>query len=366
AGMLVILHCTGWIPAQAELGYQWQDLPQYWWNYSITSTGGAYSFNVNVYDEPPDTGNICNTDRQYYEVQVVNQANACWGGVCPSHTDWTGVWNETVAIWSPQVIDPILTATEVTPSIVQIVDFSNVNAAGGYPNNTISYESGTSYTTTSSFCYLLVFVQQCSSANTTVATSTTFYAPGHNLVVTQQFWESGSLIFDAFSREWSIISLNYYQPYALPVNEPSIYPSSDTIVPGNASEYLLYGWGGAGSENQGRMVFSSAPIGGSVTVSSTTSSSQVKAFNLDVGVDLYGVSVATTLLSLDWSQTSSSTVADTLSWEVYGDSETVPACYVVYGVGGFSSSAGSTADAIGIWEYAPEESGGVYSCPVPA
>jgi hypothetical protein len=72
-------------------------------------------------------------------------------------------------------------------------------------------------------------------------------------------------------------------------------------------------------------------------------------------VDLYGVDFSTTIFSDQWSQTATHTVDDTLSWTVYGNSESVPVCYVVYGVGG---STAIIADAIGIWAYSPSGSSG--------
>jgi hypothetical protein len=113
--------------------------------------------------------------------------------------------------------------------------------------------------------------------------------------------------------------------------------------------------GGSGSANEGRPTYSGSPISGSVTLSTSAASYQVKGFELEVGVDLYGVDFSTTIFSDQWSQTATHTVDDTLSWTVYGNSESVPVCYVVYGVGG---STPIIADAIGIWAYSPSGSSG--------
>lgn len=86
---------------------------------------------------------------------------------------------------------------------------------------------------------------------------------------------------------------------------------------------------------------------------------------MDLSPDVLGVGIGVTLLSVHWSQLSSSTSLHTLTWELAGDSQSVPVCYVVYGVGGVSTETESTADLIGVYAYDPTESNGQYSCPLP-
>ncbi len=156
------------------------------------------------------------------------------------YTNWPGYWNETIVTWAPQVEDFILPANFVTGPIDQIADFSNANSSHGFPNSNINYTSGSSYTTSSSHCWTALFVfSGCSSASNTLGTATADYAPGHNLIVTQKFWESGTVLFDAYSRQSTITAESYYQAYAPPINEPASWPSQDTLVPGNSSLYLF-------------------------------------------------------------------------------------------------------------------------------
>jgi hypothetical protein len=55
----------------------------------------------------------------------------------------------------------------------------------------------------------------------------------------------------------------------------------------------------------------------------------VKGFSVAVGFSLHGVDISVALATDQWSQTSTDTTTDTLSWTVYGNSQTVPICYAV-------------------------------------
>ena len=277
---------------------------------------------------------------------------------------WPGQWNESIVVYAPQVVNFVLPVNFVTPPRVVIADFSNANDSNGYPNSSMSYTTGSTYTTSFGHCWQALFVfSGCSSASTETASSTSYYAVGHNLVVTQRFWESGTVLFDPYSREFTVTSEDYYAGYSPPVNEPASWPIQDTMNPSNASLYLLWSFGGQYS--QGVKVYEGSQDGGEVTVSSSQTSSQVQGFDLDLGVDLEGVSVSSTVVNDQWTQTATETTTDTLSVTLYGNSQTVPICYVVYGVGGLSSAASTTADSIGVWAYSPQDSGGSYSCPLP-
>jgi hypothetical protein len=176
------------------------------------------------------------------------------------------------------------------------------------------------------------------------------------LIVTQKLWESGILLFDAYSRQCAVTSEYYYQADAPPPStSPPLGQASIRWFLGTQVSTTSPLGGGSGSANEGRPTYSGSPISGSVTLSTSAASYQVKGFELEVGVDLYGVDFSTTIFSDQWSQTATHTVDDTLSWTVYGNSESVPVCYVVYGVGG---STAIIADAIGIWAYSPSGSSG--------
>src|SRR5580658_7168425 len=109
----------------------------------------------------------------------------------------------------------------------------------------ITYTSGSTYTTSSSHCWSAVYLfSGCSSVSNAVGTSGGFTAEGHNLLVTHKLWESGILLFDAYSRQCAVTSEYYYQADAPPINEPASWPSVDTMVPGNSSLYYISAWGG--------------------------------------------------------------------------------------------------------------------------
>jgi hypothetical protein len=333
--------------------------------YGVTNSAGAYSI------DPIIGASTCSTDGDgYFIVEIQNYVNTPWPGEVT--TLWPGWWNESIVIWAAQFVNFYLPQNFVKYNVVQVQDYSNANASNGFPNGAINYTSGSTYTTSSSHCWTALFVfSGCSQASNLIGTKATWSAIGHNLVVTQDLWETGTVLFDALSRTFCVPAETYYAGYAPPVNEPASWPSGDnitaSIAQSNSSIYVLYGWGG--QYNKGIQVFSTSPDSGSVTVSSTTTtSSLVKGFSVEVGVSLYGVGISTTLFTDQWSQTSTSTVANTLSWTVYGNSQKVPICYVVYGVGGSpgSGSSASSADAIGIWGYSSTYSGGQYSCPLPS
>jgi hypothetical protein len=373
AGSGIVVTATCVKPYILSTGYPWN-------SYDTTDSNGRYWISI-----PPEYDqwagsymDICQSDQRPgsggamgYLVCLDNigatsytYCGASSGRPLPQGNVWPGYWNETVVTWAPQVVAFQVSSNFVTGPIVQIADFSNANASHGFPDSSMGYSIGTIYTTSSSHCWTALWVfSGCSSASNAVGTSTTYSANGHNLVVTQQLWESGNVLFDAFSRQWSMASENYYKGYAPPVNEPASWPIQDTMVPGNSSLYPLYAWGG--QYNKGVPVYLGSPDGGQVTVKSTSTSYQVKGFSIGVSVGLYGVGIGTTVVTDQWSQTGASTSSNTLFWTVYGNSQTVPICYVVYGVGGSSSASSTTADAVGIWAYAPTYSGGTYSCPIP-
>ncbi|HYA57501.1 MAG TPA: hypothetical protein VEH57_03445 [Thermoplasmata archaeon] len=285
----------------------------------------------------------------------------------PAGQVWTGHWNETVTTWAPQVVNFQLPQNLETPPLVQIADFSNANTSNGWPNSNMTYMIGTTTTTYSAHCWeVLFFIHGCTAAQSISGSGVGYPVTGQNLVVTQQMWESGTVIFNMESRQFNITTEDYVGDDGYPVNEPSTWKIADTLNPsnaqGNSSIYLLWAWGA--QYQQGRRIYTPGVIGW-FTATSSQVSYDVKGFDISLGAELPGVTVATTVVSEQWSQMSTTTVTESLYWEARGNSATIPVCYVVYGVGGSSSSSSTTADAIGIWAYSPTYSGGSYSCPLP-
>lgn len=332
----------------------------------VTSTGTYSLSEPEWFNTQTNTWYACSEGGGGYNISVINSPNVVEQGGSFDNPQWTNHWNESVVTWGPQIVKFILPTNLVTGPLVEVADFSNALTSDGFPNSTLAYTNETTYTTGNGFCWTALFVSSgCSAASSAVSAGKSYSAIGGNLVVTERFRESGTILFDSFSRVWSGTALSYYQSYSPPVNEPATWPITDTMEPGNTSTYLLYDWGGVGSDNQGIMVYEGRPDTGYATASTTHASYQVQGFQLDLGVDLYGVSVGVTVFSLQWSQTSSTTYSTSLSWTLVGDSSTVPVCYVVYGIGGSSSASGTTTDSIGVWAYDPTGSSGNYSCSVP-
>lgn len=307
---------------------------------------------------------LCIPEKAPLVVEVINYQNP---GNYNNLQNWPGQWNESLAIWAPQNVAFVLASNFVKYNVVQVQDYSNAVSGSDFPNSLITFTSGSTYTTSSSHCWSALWVfNGCSDAYNTIGSSSSWSATGHNLVVTENLWESGTVLFDAMDRLAYLTTESYYAAEQPPVNQPSTWPSGDNITASdaasNTSIYPIYSWGYEDG-SQGRPVYVNSSASGAITVSSkSTVTGLVKGFSVDVGVSIYGVDLSTTVVTDQWSQTSTYTVSNTLSWTVYGNSTTVPICYAVYGVGGSSSSTGSTADAIGIWAFSPTLSGGRYSC----
>jgi hypothetical protein len=233
------------------------------------------------------------------------------------------------------------------------------------------YAQGTSYTTSETDCSTAFFVfGGCRTNSTTFASSTTYSSEIGNDNVSQRYWTSGTALYDSFNRTTWASSVEFYAPYGSAQHPAQQYKAigPDWLTPSTASAhggYLLKEWGASigGSPEQGMLVTYGTPAGGEVTTSTTNATTGVKEIAISVDVGLVGgggIGVA----DLSWSQTSSETKANTLSWTAQVPEETeAPACFLVYGQGG--SETLNTADVIGIWVYAPAYSNGQYSCPIP-
>jgi hypothetical protein len=365
-GQLVLAHCSDWLGGWQNQTWGGSGSGD-WAMFTHTGSNGAFQLAMGVLSGS-NYVNVCDQAGVATVVSILTagQTVCDFYNQCASSSSWggIGVWNDTLVVWDRPYIAVDLESNFVTAPIVQIADFSNANGTDGIPDSNITYTTGTSYSTTLYHCWTALFYfSGCSSATTTIGTNDGYGAEGGNLVVTQKLWESGTGLFDAFSRQSIVASEVYYKGYAPPVNEPASWSIQDTLVPGNRSVYPLYQFGG--EYDEGIMVYSNRESSGSLTVSSSQTSYQVKGADVTVDIGYDGVAAGTTLATDQWSQVASSTSSNTLSWSLVGDSQTVPVCYVVYGVGGSSSSSSTTADAIGIWGYAPSESDGSYTCPMP-
>jgi len=312
-------------------------------------TGSSGTFHIGGNYSDPGNLQTCMEDKYPITVEVLNSI--------------PGFWNETYVIYAPPTwLSFDLPSNFVSPYIVQALDFSNANSADGMEGySTISYTTGTTYTTTESFCWELLWSGGCTSTSTELSSSLTFVSENGDLEVSQQYWTSGTVTFLSNTRTSAVTSMDFYAPYGNP-QFPGQQAEPDWLEPGTnqSGVYLLQNWGGAGS---GVLVSPSYSRGGSTTVSTTQSVEGASGVDVSVGVDIYGVGVGTSVASLKWSQTSSTTETNTLSWMLSVPKGDPPVCFVVYGAGGSASS--DTADLIGIWAYDPTLSDGNDTCPLP-
>jgi hypothetical protein len=268
-----------------------------------------------------------------------------------------------------------LPGNAVSPYVPVIADFSNANTSNGMAGySSINYTVGTTYTTTEAQCHVILGQEVCSSTTVNFGTAHTYDSSNGNDVVSQQYNESGILLYDAMNRTSWLTQVKFYQTYGNP-ESPALQAITDYLTPKNAvnnsSIYLLPTWGETGGVNgSGVRVFYDHPQGGAVNVSSVVPAWLVKK-QLQTSIQVgYGTNAGTVvrlgpgIASLGWSQAGSSTSSYTLTWtaSVLGNTG-VPTCFVVYGVGG--SQSVNSADAIGIWEYAPTWDGTQYTCPHP-
>lgn len=326
-------------------------------------TGANGVFTVGVPTEYINGQNVPCPQGGGIMVSLINSAVIPPGGSGYS-TIWPGYFNESIVVWAPEAIDFVLPSNYVSSYLPVITDLSNANSSNGLAGySTISYQSGTTYTTSEKDCATGGFVAGgCSTSSTQFGAGSIYQSTNGNLFVSQQYWTSGLTIIDGLNRTGWTASQNYYAPYGYP-QFPGQQPIGDWLTPSTYlahNAYPMPGWGDLGT---GRPVYYQHSIGGYVTTSTTRATTGVKDLAISVDVS-YFVGVGFQVADLSWSQTSSATVQNTLTWMAQIPVNTpAPTCFVVYGQGG-SASAG-TADIIGIWAYASTYSGGLYTCGTP-
>jgi YVTN family beta-propeller protein len=355
AGMYVSATCLRFPDA---FGYQ------SWYSYALTNQSDAYSIKAYQYvvlgygfDSNPCSNSA-------YVVSLVNSGNYNGSG----SSAWSGWWNETEVVWAPQVVSFELPWNLISSYVPVITDFSNANTTNGLAGySSISYISGTTYNTTETDCSTqwplsIPLFSICHNTSTDFGSGHTYTSQNGNDFVSQKYWESGLSIFDALNRTVWLAGVSYYATYGNP-QFPALQPITDWLTPSTYAAnggYLLSGWGTSG---QGIPVYYQSPQGGWVTTSTTKATTGVLSLSVSIDASFF-VGFGIEIAHFSWSQTSSETIQNTLSWTVQVPvNTTVPTCFVVYGEGG-SATAG-TADIIGIWAYTPSGSSGSYSCPLP-
>jgi hypothetical protein len=316
--------------------------------YGWTTGAGNYSLAIFNWNPNECTGGL--------QLNIFTTDNKNGAG-----SNWLGNMNATYMVYMYGDYNIVLPQDFVSPWYPIGVGPSNVNQTGGAAGSVVSYTQGTTLTTQSSTCWDLFWVYTgCTVSSTSWAASKTFQADNESLDVDQRFWTTGTMAFVAMTRA-SNITCDRYATYLNPLS-PGPYPNIDFMTPQNFTKdnmYYLTGWG---TSDQGQFVQYKNPIGGSITTSTVSTSMGVQAIDFDIGIDVYGVDLGTTAASVSWSQTATETQSNTLGWTAYAPTS-AGECFVVYGEGGSAST--NTADAIGIWAYAPNGGPAGSNCPDP-
>jgi hypothetical protein len=285
---------------------------------------------------------------------------------------WTGFWNESVVVWMPQVVDFYLPSNYISPYFPAVLDFSN--AAAGY--STISYSSGTSTSYTTSFEYSWSVGVGGTGGSGTSSTSKTysegssggFQQQGGALDYIAQMETTGTVEFNAISRDWAMTQMTLYggllngEPAA---QNPNFVQPSDWLTPmamnqssNTPKPYFIWN-SGAGKYMEDVLDKTSGfYYTGGVTTSTTLSVTGGYSASFGLSPSLPGVGSVSLSVGAQWSQSSSTTYTQELTYSVgmpYGGS---PICFDVIGQGGSSSPTSTTADMFGIYVWSPNAQGG--------
>ena len=326
-------------------------------------TNGVYKIQVNWLVDPLP----CVTDDTPLIVNVTN-AEIPFGGTGAMTSIWAGYWNESIIVYQPQVVDFTLPANFVGPYQLEEVGYSNANASNGWAGGTsITYETGTTVTTGSTVCSSVLFFGGCTSTTVQYTDENGCTSTVGTESESQRWMTSGRVEYNATVRQVGVVSEQNVNESGLdecPAGQSFRAWSSPWD---NKSLYLLHDWGNDNGQTGGLKVSENYPQSGEVSIQTTTAVTALQTVEISVDVSLpgAGVGLGTSLASLSWFQTGSTTSVNTLIWTATNTvSASSPMCFVAYGAGG--SESANTADFIGIWEYLPTYSDGIYNCTVPS
>ncbi len=315
-------------------------------NYGFTGAGGHYSVSL-----PGIAMSMCSGG---LEINFFTQNNK-------NGNNWNGNFNVTFLVYTYGDYNIVVPQIYVSPYYPIGVGPSNVMQTNGAAGSYITYTQGTTLTTSSTTCWQLFWLfTGCVASATSAGASKSYSAENESLNVDQRFLTTGTMGFVAMTRATNI-SVDRYATFGNPLS-PGPAPIPTFMTPQNFTEFHLYYVSGWGTGGQGQFIQYKYPIGGSVTTSTVTETVGVQSVDFSIGVDIYDVDISTSVADVTWSQTATETQSNTLSWEAFANGSNGE-CFVVYGEGGSQSS--NTADAIGLWAYAPNGGPTGSNCPDP-
>jgi len=379
-GQLVLAHCSDWLGGWQNQTWGGSGSGD-WAMYTHTGSNGAFQLPMGVLSGNSYV-NLCDQAGASTVISILadGQTVCDFYDQCAYSTSWggLGVWNETLVVWDRPYVDTELPTNFLSDPVLQVADFSNANASNGFPDAHLGYREAVTYSVSTSTCSVILgFIHyQCTTSSYTSLALSDYSVTGSNLIVTQRYWISGTVVLDAFTRGTNITSVSYFRTNGAPVLEGPSYYVPYTIGPSTPGAYPLYDWGGSGS-GEGISVYAGAPMNGSVTINATDYDNYTNNYELtpEVPVGTIIAILSDGALDFDWdvpvpfyshsfTERALGSYSLALNWTLYGDSSTVPTCYAVYGVGGSTSASSTTADAIGVWAFTPTVVGGYYSCPL--
>lgn len=331
--------------------------------YTFTGDNGGYNFSGDYHSLPyyQEEGGGAEEPCNGYNVSLVNGPSSLTG------TDyaWDGYFNETIITYAPQIINLVLPSNYISAFFPAVLDFSNDFVEN---ESTISYtsSSSSSLTTTLSYSWSIAgglgatgsLSGSVSNQSTfTTETSGTFPADGGPLDIIAQRHVSGTVLFDAYARSVAQTAMHFCGQF---LNVRAYYQElnftqpTDWMTPQNFSKDDLYYLNdGVGSPMDGRLV-SYDPSGGTSgyggAVQTLTANSSTGGYAVAVGLSasFLGFGSASVSYAASWSQTSSSTSGQQLSWSIIDPMGMQPFCVDVFGQGG---STAADADVIGIYTW---------------
>ena len=357
AGLGVAIYCTG--------NPYWEE------NGTATTSGGLFSVAIPY----PCQNNVYGSSSNDYTVVVVNDpqvtiGQSSWYTWQPYYTtvyhpnQWKGFWNISIDVPLPEPMTFQLLPNVVGPWVPQVVQFSNAPANFA----TISYTQSVSYSSQVCTPFSNGGENGCSSTTWTAQTSYSTNWGAGSLEYEAQYMASGMALFTASDREWAITSVN---DYGSPLHQGFSTPGSsnyiaDQLTPssGVSGMYLL-----SGCDTVCQNVFLAG--GDRITWTLDSAFSSVRSWNIGLGLsmgvplDEFGmvggeVGVDT---SLTWSQSTSYTVSNAISFTITGGGS--DSCYNVYAVGP-SDNAAALIIGIYYWNWPHTYSGTSPACFTPS
>ncbi|MFZ0892649.1 MAG: hypothetical protein WB782_07045 [Thermoplasmata archaeon] len=209
AGVYVYATCASWLP-----GWGPNSNPAGWTSWAVTNSNGQYSISTSGTYTPQFAAN-CADEGHDFAVSVVNTPTQyILGGVVHMSAVFPGNWNESIVAWAPQVVNFHLSLNYVSGFIPMTYDFTN----SSYAEFTVT--KSTTLTTTESyslsiqgaFSGISVGGGTSSMASATVSTSSTLSGvKGDSFVIQQEYWVSGTTVFNGVTRSVSPFA-TYLEP----------------------------------------------------------------------------------------------------------------------------------------------------------